>query len=103
MTHMMLMIHYKKTNNNDNPDKIIINDIDKNKNNIPENIKFMECNGVGYIEDNDNRKKNIEEKILNFPANLESIVVNGSKCVDYNLLPYKLKTFRHLKRRYFLN
>jgi hypothetical protein len=88
---MMDMMMYYKTTNIDNPDMIIINDIDKNKNSISKNVKFIEYYGGGYIENDDNQKKNIEENILNFPVNLESIFVNGSRCVDYNFLPNKLK------------
>lgn len=87
----MDMMMYYKTTNIDNPDMIIINDIDKNKNSISKNVKFIEYYGGGYIENDDNQKKNIEENILNFPVNLESIFVNGSRCVDYNFLPNKLK------------
>ena len=60
----------------------------------------MKCNG-GYItndvddvdnSDNNSNRKYIDEKITNYPANLESIFVNGSRCIDYNFLPYRLKT-----------
>jgi hypothetical protein len=95
--------HYKKSNGRgNNVDTIIINDLDENKNNIPEYIKFMQCNHGyhGYItnvvnnsnSNSNSNKKNINEKITNYPANLESLLVNGSRCIDYNFLPYSLKT-----------
>ena len=49
----------------------------------------MECNSAIA---NVSNKNNINDKITNYPINLESIFVNCSRCVDYNFLPYNLKT-----------
>ena len=76
-------------------DTTIIKDIDKNKNNISNSIKHIECNGGYYsrpgVNVNDEERQNLEEKIQNYPANLESLFVNCSKCIDYDVLPYTLK------------